>query len=75
MAEAMRELAASAEAIKIFTKNLEEAKKDLRDLGERKDRIIKRLTYGLVAAGCISALLLIPTVYFSTRGAGLLDLL
>ena len=67
VAEAMRELAASAEAIKIFTKNLEEAKKDLRDLGERKDRIIKRLTYGLVAAGCISALLLIPTVYFSTR--------
>lgn len=72
VAEAMRELAASAEAVKIFSKDLETAKKDLHELGERKDRIIKRLTYGLVAAGCISALLLIPTVYFSTRGAGLL---
>ena len=69
VAEAMRELAASVETIKIFTKDLEGAKKLLHELGERKDRIIKRLTYGLIGVGCVAALLLLPTLYFSTRGA------
>lgn len=71
VADTIRELAASAESVKVFTKNLEGAKKQLQELVERKDRIIKHLTYGLIAAGCVAVLLLIPTLYFSTRGASL----
>lgn len=69
--ETDRDLAASVEVIKLFQKKLDAAQAQLDEQATRKDALIKKLTYGLVALGVIAVLLLVPSLYFSVGGARL----
>lgn len=69
--EAGRELVAATEVVKLFEKKLAKVQQQLDDTTERKDALIRKLTFGLIGAGVVAALLLVPTLYFSIGGAKL----
>lgn len=69
--EATRDLTASAEATKVFQRKLDAAQRRVDELTGKKDDTIKKLTYGLVAAGVIAVMSLVPTVYFAVGAARL----
>lgn len=69
--ETGRDLAAAVEVVKLFQKRLDDAQGQLDELGERKDALIKKLSYGLAAMSVVAVLLLVPTLYFSIGGTRL----
>lgn len=69
--EATRDLTASADATKVFNRKLEAAQRQVDELTGKKDATIRKLTYGLAAAGAIAVLSLVPTVYFAVGAARL----
>lgn len=68
---AERDLHDTVEVVKVFTREVAASKAQLDDLTAKKDAQIRKLTFGLVGAGVVALLLLVPTLYFSIGGAGM----
>lgn len=73
MEEVKSDLSTSVEVVKTFSAKLSAMQQQVDDQLMRKDALIKKQSYLLGAAAAVALILLMPTVYFSIGGAGLVS--